>query len=83
MLGSRCGLNTDFYGTNNFVQFDQIENYISDSVGDDDKPKPITAAMRQKEREDKRKKKKEKTLEKKRKEKKKNGTILFIVFIVQ
>ncbi|KAL4223999.1 Mitogen-activated protein kinase 7 [Mactra antiquata] len=46
----------------------------TDSQGDEDRPKPITAAMRQKEREDKRKKKKEKTLERKRKEKKKNAS---------
>lgn len=44
-----------------------------DSMPDEDRPKPITAAMRQKEREDKRKKKKEKTLERKKNEKKKNA----------
>ena len=46
---------------------------ISDSVGDDEKPKPMTAAMRQKEREEKRKKKKKKSAEK-RQERLKKGT---------
>ncbi|KAH3889977.1 mitogen-activated protein kinase 7-like [Dreissena polymorpha] len=42
----------------------------TDSMSEDERPKPMTAAQRQRQREDKRKKKKEKTLERKRKEKK-------------
>ncbi|WAR03888.1 MK07-like protein [Mya arenaria] len=42
----------------------------TDSVGEDDRPKPVTAAMRQREREERRKKKSAKTLERKKRDKK-------------
>ena len=49
--------------------------FFPDSVGEDDKPKGVTAAQRQREREEKRKKK-QKSAERRRKEKLKKGSKL-------
>lgn len=54
-------------------------NFLQDSSTEvDDKPKPVTAAQRQKEREEKRRKKKEKALERMKKKEKKGTNISFL-----
>ena len=50
-------------------------SFYPDSVGEDDKPKGVTAAQRQREREEKRKKKERKSAERRRKDKLKKGIL--------